>query len=434
MYNNLNIAQMGYNLYDEYLDRYYENAVNFAKQKGLPMRYFHIRPDKSINYDPETKIQITSKQFMYDVYEFIPIIDMQMPTQQVLFDPQQQGTTYTVSFTCTVIGIKDPLPGDLLNFYDLTGNNYIDNSDVFRVKSVQYIRSMNNKVPVYRIDVENAPFKRTLLDNIITNQMLDHYIYFADTGKFFTEDKYQYFSYLKDNKNNLHQLFNNIYCQIDATFNTCNFDSSIKILQRNYNFPHPFPIAKIFKNYTISDLLIPFDNLYKILKKDPIKDKVVFKDKIIINSDDNPEEDVTIKEFNSLEVIEDSTKEDKDQKMEISYNDTICKTSCLALEVKKSGKSKQIINIFNLKKVDKDFILNISEFFNYYNNLYKFFYCYRELDDNFYNKTSINKNTLKEISNDKLFFETNELSKTIYEKLYNPGQYMSYSGGIVKFD
>ena len=439
MYNNLNVQQMGYNLYDEYLERYYQNSLLYAKQKGLPIRYFHIRADQSKNYDPETKIQITAKEFKYDVYEFVPIIDMSMPSQQVMFDPTQQGTTYSVTFSCTVIGIPNLLPGDLINFYDITGNMYIDETEVFRVKNVHYVRSMNKKIPIYQIEVENAPFKKSTLDEIMAHQMLNHYFYFYDTGSFFTQDKYPYFNYLKNNKSLLHDKFNDIYCTVDASFNACNFDSAIKILQRNYNFPNPFPIAKVYKDYDISDLMIAFDMLYKILNRNPITNTNLFDDDVSYQgSIDNNDVQINVKTFNALEEINntnngDNTSSTTNEDIKVSYSDKICPTQCLF------NYKDESFNVFKIEKNisddsnDSDYSLKISEFFDYYNELYKYFYCYRILDPNFYNKTSINKNTFEIIEDNKIIYNLQALSKTTYEKFYDAGYYISYEGGVVKY-
>jgi len=431
MYNNLNILQMGYNLYDEYLERYYQNAINYAKQKGLPIRYFHIRADQSKNYDPETKIQITAKEFKYDVYEFVQIIDMSMPVQQTIFDPTQQGTTYSVSFTCTIIGIQNPLPGDLINFYDVTGNMYIDETEVFRVKNVHYIRSMNKKIPIYQLEVENAPYKKSTLDEIMAHKMVHHYFYFADTGQFFEQPDYPYFNYLKDNKSLLRKKFQDIYCKVNATFNVCNFDSAIKILQRNYNFPNPFPIAKVYKDYDISDLMLAFDLLYKALNRDPITNTTLFKEGVTIQGNINGQDtNINIKTFNALEEVSDNTNSNQSTNTYIvSYKDTTCDSPCLSDE----NKNKEI-QIFYLEQNEDTYNLKVSEFFDYYNELYKYFYCYRKLDPDFYNKTSINKNTLQIIKDNEYFYNLQSLSLTTYEQMYNPGYYISYEGGAVYFE
>jgi len=358
---------------------------------------------------------------------------MSMPVQQTLFDPTQQGTTYSVSFTCTIIGIQNPLPGDLLNFYDVTGNMYIDETEVFRVKNVHYIRSMNKKVPIYQLEVETAPFKKSTLDSILAHQMLHHYFYFADTGQFFEQPDYPYFNYLKNNKSLLREKFQDIYCKINASFNVCNFDSAIKILQRNYNFPNPFPIAKVYKDYDVSDLLIAFDMLYKILNRNPITNTTLFKEGSTFEGIINENVNINIKKFNALEEITNNEKLESENSKEsyiISYKDLTCISPCLS----KENQNQEIQIFYLIKNEDGTYDLNLSEFFDYYNELYKYFYCYRKLDPDFYNKTSINKNTLQVINDNEYFYNLKALSQTVYKRMYDPGYYISYEGGAVYFD
>ena len=159
------------------------------------------------------------------------------------------------------------------------------------------------------------------------------------------EDKKNYFNYLKNKKSEYKNLFNNIYCVVDATFNVCNFDSSIKILQRNYNFPNPYPIAKIYKDYEISDLMISFDMFYKILNRNPILNSTIFKDG---NTLDGLDGKVTFKEFNALEEVSDNLDKTStvntttNEMIKVSYKDTICNSYCV--NSKNYGKEIEILN------------------------------------------------------------------------------------------
>jgi hypothetical protein len=307
---------------------------------------------------------------------------------------------------------------------------YIDETEVFRVKQVRYIRAMNKKVPIYQLDVETAPFKKSTLDELMAHQMTKHYFFFQDTGGWIESKDYPYFNYLKNKKSEYRDLFNDIYCIVDATFNVCNFDSSIKILQRNYNFPNPYPIAKIYKDYDISDLMISFDMFYKILNRNPILNSTLFKDGSTIDGADG---EVTFKEFNALEEVSDNSDAADttiNETIEVSYKDTICNSYCVNSE--NYGKEIEIFKI--IKNEDGSYTANISDYFKYYDELYKLFYCYRVLDPQFYNKTSIQKDTYNIIENNEFFYNLQALSKVTYEQMYDPGYYISYEGGAVYFE
>jgi hypothetical protein len=185
-----------YEVYDEYLDRYYINALMYSYSSGLMIKYYSIKVNESYNFDQETSIQTSFRNFKFNVYNFSPIVEMEPAVQQLLFDSTLQGTSYNTNISFTMVGIQNPLPGDLFHFYDLTQKKRIDRTEIFRVTNVNYVRSFNinnstNSIKIYKIEAEQAPLKYSSLETIDEKNILDTYFWDTDISDFIKEDVYE---------------------------------------------------------------------------------------------------------------------------------------------------------------------------------------------------------------------------------------------------
>jgi len=467
MLNSFNINNLGYKLYDEYVDRYYTNALQYSKLNGLPVRYYHININESENYDSEIGLQLSIETFKYDLYEFIPIIDMNR-TDQVNFDPNEQGTSYLASITMTIIGIKEPLPGDLFHFYDLTGNNVIDNTEIFRVKRVNYNRHLNHsdKYFIYQIDAEYAPIKKFDLDKIHDN-IVNHFYYNSDLATTFDENQLNYYQFLDKNNSNLRTELQPYYDKISATYKNCTINAIVEFIQKNYNSKINIVDKSVLKNKDpkklILDFMFAFDKLTYLKNTDPITSEKIRDNTNIIKIDGNNEADKNfIKyqvELNPLEyngdLYNDLEEINKDYK--IYFNDQYCFPKIN--NGNNGNDNPNLIKIFELdfkhKKIIKDvesykYLLyktneyHNDEFYKLYYFLYQILYCYRELDKDFFNKLGVineNKNKNKDneiLTFDEYFYTYNGvLDASFYKQFhqnYNPGYYLSFQDGPHYFD
>ena len=194
--NNTNYNSYMYEVYDEYLDRYYINALMYSYSSGLMIKYYSIKVNESYNFDQETSIQTSFRNFKFNVYNFSPIVEMEPAVQQLLFDSTLQGTSYNTNISFTMVGIQNPLPGDLFHFYDLTQKKRIDRTEIFRVTNVNYVRSFNinnstNSIKIYKIEAEQAPLKYSSLETIDEKNILDTYFWDTDISDFIKEDVYE---------------------------------------------------------------------------------------------------------------------------------------------------------------------------------------------------------------------------------------------------
>ncbi len=414
MVNQLNINQYMYNVYDEFTERSYINAINFSNNNGLIIRYFKIDVDESYNFDSETSIQTDYKNFKYTIYDFIPIIDAQPPVSQSYFDPTIQGTSYNVTMTLTIAAIQNPLPGDLFHYYDISGKKHIDNTEIFRVRNVNYIRSINNKFPIYQLEVEYAPMKRSTLDEIAINNVIHHYYWDNETNSFIDEKNYKYFDFLNKRDIPLNEIYN-LYDETKAGYPYCKLNSLFKLIQKKNELPIKIISPDIsFVDYSFKEFLGYFSFYYKLKNINPIDNDLEF-----------PEID------NILQSEIDKLNNEYELNKKIIFTDTICPDQNDSENLEKE--------IFKIEKTDKN-VFTESDLFKYYDNLYKVLFCYYKNNPTYFWKNSIvthDLNTEVNIKGDAIFYNINgeyvvynEYLKTIK---YNPGYALSYQGGAQYF-
>jgi len=424
MLNQLNVNQYMYNVYDEFTERVYSNAINYSNNSGLVIKYYKILVDESYNFDSITSIQTSYKNFKYAVYEFIPIISSQSPMSQSYFDPSIQGTSYNVTMNFTIAGIENPLPGDMFHYYDLSQKNNIDKTEIFRVKNINFIRSINNKFPIYQLDVEYAPFKKEDLDEIQEKNMIKHYYWENEASQLISDDEYEYFDYIKRNRSIDLDEIATLYDGTKAAYPYCKLNSLFKIIQKKFEFNIKVisPDAS-FSDYSFKDFLSYFSLYYKLKNINPI------------NEDE---------EFPSLsDGLEDSVNDLNDElnrEKRISFQDTKCSSE--SDDSDDSDNSEEIFKIeVNEDSDDSEdkYIFTEDNLFNYYDKLYKIIFSLRYVND-FWEDSIIAHDITKDIKIDNSGLYYNIDGEYVnYEKYrrdvnYDPGYALSYQGGAQYFN
>jgi len=412
-----NLDDYGYQIYNEYVNRYSENAIKYGQRKGLSIRYFHINIDESESFDPETALQLSYSKYKWDLYEFLPVIDMSPPTTQVYYDDNEQGTSYVTTFTLTIANLKNPLPGDIFHFYTLTGIENLDKSEMFRVQRVNYNRSLNMDKKIYQLEIKSAPYKLSTVENF---DIINHYYWDSTLGDFYTEDKYDYKTYLDQNSDSIKNEINNLllnsslnYDSTNSGFDLCKLNTLLKTLKKYYNEDIKFIDWNQTFNYNIKEFMYLFDRYYFNKGINPITEELIEfnyvqqDDPLTETDEDITEIQINQNQFNSLEIagtIEDTSddidvntmNEDEIQSFINSpyyFKDFYCynkKDLLYAPEyTEKPELQEKIIfeQIVDEETGDSDeVIINESEFFALYDLIYKKMFCYRELDPEFFNK------------------------------------------------
>ena len=429
--NSTNYNQYMYQIYDEYLDRYYINAIQYSFSAGLVIKYYSIQVNESYNFDDETSIQTSFRNFKFDIYNFTPIIEMDPAVQQVLFDSTLQGTSYSTSISFTLIGISNPLPGDLFHFYDLTQRKRIDKTEIFRVSNVQYIRSFNinnntNSIKIYKIDAELAPLKSSSLKTIEENNILNTYFWDTDTSVFIKDNVYDYFIYLQDNKSNLFQKNKDLY-NYTGSYGYLKLNTLYNFYQKKFTGASPI-CSGPYISTEIGKILAFFDFYYENNNSEPCEINLVQDDFNILK-----QENYNIEAIDYLDSL-------KNILNNLEINKSYSFVDFLDISTDKSDPIK-IIEIFKRSK-DKEIYYEViinEDLFKYYDNIYKIFYAYRMYSKDFYSKSIIKiELNASNISTDKaLFYNVNgDVTGPLHdtEVFYDPGYVISYQGGPKYFN
>ena len=420
--NQFNDNVYTYNIYDEYINKFYYNAINLSNIGGLAIKLFHIKVNESYNFDQETSIQTSFRNFKFDLYEFVPVLEGQPPMSQPAFDPNAQGTSYNTTYSFTVVMIKNLLPGDMFTFYDLNNDGNPDTAEVFKIRNINYIRSINDKYYIYQIDAEYAPINKTTLEEIENNNILKRYFYDSNLNKFIDNEIYDYNLYISDNQNSIVNNLNNIYNKVTANYQYCKLNSLIYIINKKYS------IFKIntgpFMDIELGKILAFFDLYYQLQDKDPVN----------ISEDDNSYHD------DIYNIFANETIGSKYQNYLSSLKDYINENDEIILNDYKCHDMTNVDILRFYKENDQiKYEIKDKTLFYYYNLIYQLLFCYRLTSDKFYDDTILsNVNQSQNIITDKtLFYNINgEFTTPLYstEIYYDPGQYISYQDGVRTFN
>ena len=120
--------------------------------KTLPIRYLRAKP--SNNQDTETGLKHHHLNSVFWEYHFLPTVESQMLSPQVMYDDTKQGLNYTATGDIVIMSVDAPLPGDLFNFY-VDAHKVIQQKELFKIMEVNFIRTALG-LNLYRITFETA--------------------------------------------------------------------------------------------------------------------------------------------------------------------------------------------------------------------------------------------------------------------------------------
>jgi len=211
-----NIVDYQYKLYSDYLDQVDDVLIRRGQYSGLSIEYWHIRVDLSKNFDEILRMQNSYKHFVYDLYHFIPTINATPLTYQIGFQQQSQGTTNQAVGTFSLYLIDDPLPGDLFRFYPYDGTT--ERTEVFRVLNVRYIRTSKNKLKLFEIEFETAPFYITSLEHVRINEIR---CWDTENFRFLSEAECNAMNEIIDSRDKIIDKINKWYDPVNGWYGLC---------------------------------------------------------------------------------------------------------------------------------------------------------------------------------------------------------------------
>lgn len=194
-----------YNLYDDYLSQLDENLIKYSNQNSMSIKYWHIMVQESMNHN-EVQIQHSYKNYVFDIYNFVPTLEMSPLTYSIGYGQTHDGTSNVATGNFTMFLIEKPLPGDLFQFYST--NDATDSNETFRITHVQYMRTSKNKLKLYQLEFETAPLYKNSVDNLRINNIL---YWDTESHRFINEEQYEQFTNMVDNRSILMHEINQFY-------------------------------------------------------------------------------------------------------------------------------------------------------------------------------------------------------------------------------
>jgi len=205
--NQSNLTDYQYGLYNDYLSQLDDNLILYSNQNSMSIKYWNIKVQESFNTN-DLNFQNSYKNFTYDIYHFMPTLEMSPLTYQINYETQHSGTSNIATGSMTIFLLDKPLPGDLFTFYSI--DDVHNAGEVFRISNVRYMRTTKNKLKLFQLDFETAPLTKNSIDNLKINN-----VYYWDTelNKFFIDDQYNKLLELNETRDDILDEINKYYNQ-----------------------------------------------------------------------------------------------------------------------------------------------------------------------------------------------------------------------------
>lgn len=203
-----------YDVYKEYINKVQHYALN-GNMQSLSIRYYKNNILYSKGYVDQIDYYGPSDyKRSFDIFDFSPVLEMQ-PLNYTSDDlDENQGVIRRTNGVLTLMGVPNPLPGDIFHFYQNETN-----IEYFKVLRVNYIKSVNS-VNIYQIEFETYNVKSETVDRF---DIINHYYYIKEFFKFFDSQIYETYSFLIENRN---KILNDISTYYDVV--KCEYNETIK--------------------------------------------------------------------------------------------------------------------------------------------------------------------------------------------------------------
>jgi len=219
MIDRLHQDMYTYQIYNEYLNQIKNYTIN-SNYNSLSIRYYKQNFGLTKNVYDELDI-VASGQYnrVYEIYDFVPVLDAQPLTYTNEDSESSQGVIRKTFGTITTMVLEKPLPGDIFNYYN---NDSI--SEYFEIKEVNFIQSVSD------IDIYQLNFETCLIhpDTINAFDISEHYYYLKEFEKFYDKTVYPTYKTLLSNRNDiiteLDKFYNYQLCKYDDVINFGTYD------------------------------------------------------------------------------------------------------------------------------------------------------------------------------------------------------------------
>ncbi len=244
-----------YNMYNDYLDQLDDILIKYGKISGMPIQYWHIRVDLSLNYD-DLKIQNAYKHYVYDLFHFIPTINATPITYQIGYNQPYQGTSNVGTGSLSIYLLHQPLPGDLFRYYP--DGDAADPGEIFRVTNIRYMRTTKNKLRLYQLDFETAPILLETLNHVRINTIQ---CWNSELYRFLDEEECDAMTDIIDRRDEIIDKINDWYDEQHGWYGKCKINDDGANPEFSCFNPDLIPRPLVFLNTILKRLKRIFETL-----------------------------------------------------------------------------------------------------------------------------------------------------------------------------
>lgn len=173
------------------IDKFQHYSIGNTR-KALSVAYY--KSLSSTDHDSDTKIEHKKFNSKYNLYHFLPVIDMTSFTPMTQIDLNKQGYNQSSQATIIIQGIKKPSINDMVEFY-ISNSVGLNNQqkELFKVTDVQFFKT-SGKLNTYQLQIESSGLSPK--DLMVTASAF----YFDETRRWYPIKYINFYQYLKDKK------------------------------------------------------------------------------------------------------------------------------------------------------------------------------------------------------------------------------------------
>ena len=181
-----------YDIYAEYLNKIEHYSIN-STINSLSIRYYKQNIPFTMGTVDELDVIVTpGYSRAYDIFDFTPVLESQPLTYTNENDETNQGVIRRTQGTMTIMAVIEPLPGDVLNFYQHGSTN-----EFFSVSEVNFVHAVKD-LNIYQIEFHTANWSVKSVEDMT---IINHYYFVKEFRKFYDSTLYESYATLLESRN-----------------------------------------------------------------------------------------------------------------------------------------------------------------------------------------------------------------------------------------
>ncbi len=199
-----------YDIYAEYLNKIEHYSIN-STINSLSIRYYKQNiPFTKGTVDELDVIVTAGYNRAYDIFDFTPVLESQPLSYTNDNDETNQGVIRRTQGTMTIMAVIEPLPGDILNFYQHGSTN-----EFFNVDEVTFVHSVKD-LNIYQIQFSTSNWTKQGVEDMT---IINHYYFVKEFKKFYDSSLYESYATLLEDRNDMLEDINLGYDCVGTKYN-----------------------------------------------------------------------------------------------------------------------------------------------------------------------------------------------------------------------